>query len=228
MELHWRSSEKLIQEISNYYQTESRLKVLCLRHVSQSSKSFAHWLSKISCYFKVLKRKGNSPWTSANKTPKPFLVHCVLKKKKKENHHMGESLAPSLWGPVYTQHFPLPDNAVEQHFLKRKYTCSIKQILWVSPRYMQYGDCLSFSPCENSLLRVCCCASLFACIPVLDPPIAQMKLALRGLVTYELKQEPGRVVVHVWVNVSWLRRWEWEWAGNPPFSTLPTSESFSQ
>lgn len=68
---------------------------------------------------------------------------------------------------------------------------------------------------------------LSACIPVLDPLLAQMKLALRGLVTYELKQEPGRVAVRVWVNVSWLRRWEREWAGNPPFSTLPTSESFS-
>lgn len=49
--------------------------------------------------------------------------------------------------------------------------------------------------CDNSFLWVCCCALLSAYITSLDPPTAQMRLALRSAVTYNLQeQEHGRAL----------------------------------
>lgn len=58
---HWRSIKKAKQRISNYYQIVSKLKVLCLMLVSQSSKLFTYSLSKRSNYFRAWKRKESAP-----------------------------------------------------------------------------------------------------------------------------------------------------------------------
>lgn len=54
-----------------------------------------------------------------------------------------------------------------------------------------------------------------ACITAPGPPIAQMKLVLSGLVNYELCSSRSLAeLMRAWMNVRWLRRWEWEWAGS--------------
>lgn len=65
--------------ISNSCQMISKSKVLRLMPVSQSSKLFAHWLSKRSYYFRAWKRKRRAPWPLPNK-PLCYLLPTAFSK----------------------------------------------------------------------------------------------------------------------------------------------------